>query len=302
MDHAQPRPVRGVYSKEEADETAKQPGGWMMAANQYPLQDKVVIVTGSTQGFGEAMVRRFASEGASVVVTGRRDAVGQKIADEIKAAGGHATFIRCDVANEASVRDLVAGTVKEFGRVDALVNNAMAMDQIGSSERPVAEMSSEGFDKVLKVGLYGVFWACKYTIPEMLKVGGGSIVNISSVAAVAGVASMPAYSACKGAMGALTRQMTTDYGRQGIRVNTMVCGIVLDEGLTAAIKAHPVAGPAMAEAQLGRYGTLDDIAGMASYLISDASGFVTGAELRIDGGWTSTARIPNLVEAVHSKP
>jgi 3-oxoacyl-[acyl-carrier protein] reductase len=269
-----------------------------VAATCGQLEEKVIIVTGSTKGFGEAMVKRFAAEGAAVVVTGRREPEGQKIAAEIQGSGGRALYLRSDVSDEASVRDLVAGTVEEFGRVDGLVNNAMAMDQISSFERPVAEMDSDAFDRILKVGLYGVFWASKYAIPEMVKVGGGSIVNISSVAAVAGVASIPAYSASKGAVGALTRQMATDYGRQGVRVNSMVCGIVLAEGLTSVIEAHPVAGPAMAAAQLTRWGTHDDITALATYLVSDAAGFVTGAEFRIDGGWTSAARVPNLVEVL----
>jgi NAD(P)-dependent dehydrogenase (short-subunit alcohol dehydrogenase family) len=102
----------------------------------------------------------------------------------------------------------------------------------------------------------------------------------------------------QGRDGALTRQMACDYGPKGIRVNTMICGIVLADGLAAAVESHPVAGPLMAEAQLTRYGTLDDIAGMATYLASDESGFVNGAELRIDGGWTSSARFPNLVDLV----
>ncbi|MDT7623036.1 MAG: hypothetical protein QOF99_3937 [Pseudonocardiales bacterium] len=269
-----------------------------MVSQIQRLVGRTTIVTGSTKGFGHAMARRFAAEGANVVLCGRNKAAGRRIEDEIRAGGGRAVFVAVDMSDEESVRDLVSSAAAEFGRVDVLVNNAMAMDHIGSSERPVAEMDSEGFDKILKVGVYGVFWASKYAIPEMLKVGGGSIVNISSLAAVAGVPSMPGYSTCKGAMGALTRQMACDYGPKGIRVNTMICGIVLADGLAAAVESHPVAGPLMAEAQLTRYGTLDDIAGMATYLASDESGFVNGAELRIDGGWTSSARFPNLVDLV----
>lgn len=170
----------------------------------------------------------------------------------------------------------------------------MGTDLLGS-ERPVADMDAAEFDKILKVGLYGVFYASKYAVGHLIKAGGGSIVNLSSVAAVAGVASMPA---CKAAVGALTRQMTTDYGRQGVRVNTMICGLILGAGLATMVRQYPIAGPAMAEAQVTRYGRHDDIAGLATYLVSDESEFVTGTEIRVDGGWTSTARIPNLVELV----
>ncbi|HEY1967273.1 MAG TPA: SDR family oxidoreductase [Pseudonocardia sp.] len=269
-----------------------------MISQNGRLAGKAIIVTGSTKGFGAAMVKRFAVEGANVVITGRNEARGREIEQEIQAEGHSAVFLPTDMSEEDSVRAMCAGTVAEFGRIDGLVNNAMAMDQIGSDERAVADMDSAGFDKILKVGIYGVFWACKYAIPEMLKVGGGSIVNISSIAAVAGVPKMPGYSACKGAMGALTRQMAVDYGSAGIRVNTMVSGFVLSSELAAAVDAHPQAGPLMQEAQLTRWGHLDDISAMATYLLSDESGFVTGAEMRIDGGWSSTARIPNLVDMV----
>ena len=267
-------------------------------ATSNALLDKTVLVTGSTKGFGAAMARRFAIEGANVVITGRSEVEGQAIQDEIRGGGGSARFIRADITDESSVRDLVAGTVAEFGRLDGLVNNAMAMDQVGANERPIVDMDAAGFDKIVQVGLYGLFYATKYGIAAMLHTGGGSVVNISSLAAVAGVPSLPAYSACKGAMGSLTRQVAVDYGSQGIRVNTMVCGIVLADGLAAAVANHPVAGAKMAEAQLTRYGTLDDIADLATFLVSDRSGFVNGAELRIDGGWTATARFPNMVDLV----
>jgi NAD(P)-dependent dehydrogenase (short-subunit alcohol dehydrogenase family) len=264
------------------------------------LHGKTVLVTGSTKGFGAAMARRFAAEGANVVITGRGSEAGLALEAAIRADGGRATFVRADITDEAAVRDLVAAAVSTYGRLDGLVNNAMAMDEVGSSERPIVELETAGFEKIVKVGLYGLFWATKYGIAAMLENGGGSVVNISSLAAVAGVPSLPAYSACKGAMGALTRQVAVDYGHQGIRVNTMVCGIVFAEGLAAAVSAHPVAGAKIAEAQLTRYGTLDDISDMATFLVSDKSGFVNGAELRIDGGWTATARFPNMVDLVLS--
>lgn len=269
-----------------------------MSSPSGRLAGKTAIVTGSTKGFGEGIAKRLGAEGANVTITGRSEPEGRQVAEDIRSAGGRAIFIRSDASQESSVEDLVAATVAEFGQLDALVNNAMAMDQIGLSERPVAEMDTEGFDRILKVGIYGTFWACKYALPEMVKAGGGSIVNISSLAAIAGVPSMPAYATCKGAIGALARQMAVDYGPKGVRVNTMICGIVLAAGLAEAIEAHPVAGPLVAEAQLTRYGTHEDIAAMAAYLVSDESGFVNGSELRIDGGWMSTARFPNLVDMV----
>jgi NAD(P)-dependent dehydrogenase (short-subunit alcohol dehydrogenase family) len=262
------------------------------------LSDKVTLVTGSTKGFGAAIARRFAAEGAGVIITGRNEHDGNQLEAEITSDGGVATYIQADLTDEDSVRDLFARAAERYGRLDGLVNNAMAMDQVGTSERPLADMDTDGLKRIIGVGIYGLFWACKYAIPELLDAGGGTIVNISSLAAVAGIPSLPAYTMCKGAMGALTRQLATDYGPQGIRVNTMVCGMVLADGLAEAVANHPVAGAKMAEGQLTRYGNLDDIAGLATYLVSDESGFINGAELRVDGGWTSTARFPNLVELV----
>ena len=265
-----------------------------MAETPDRLHGKTVLVTGSTKGFGAAMARRFATEGASVVLTGRSAEQGRAVEQEIAEAGGRARFIQADLSEEAGARELL----EQSGPLDGLVNNAMAMDHVGAGEKPIADMQTEGFERIVRVGIYGLFWTCKYAVPRLLEAGGGSIVNVSSLAAVAGIRSLPAYSMCKGAMGALTRQLATDYGAKGIRVNTMICGLVLAEQFAADVAAHPVAGPKVAEAQLTRYGRLDDIASMATFLISDESGFVNGAELRIDGGWTSSAQFPRLGEIV----
>jgi NAD(P)-dependent dehydrogenase (short-subunit alcohol dehydrogenase family) len=151
---------------------------------------------------------------------------------------------------------------------------------------------------MIRVGIYGVVFACKYALREMVKSGRGSIINVSSIAAVGGVPHMPGYTASKGAVQALTRQMATDYGPQGIRINTLVSGFVFSSELAAAVDAHPVAGPLMREGQLTRWGTLEDVSGFATFLASDESEFINGAELRMDGGWSATARIPNLAEMV----
>lgn len=270
-----------------------------MAEHRERLHGKTVLVTGSTKGFGAAMARRFALEGAHVVLTGRSETQGSRLERDITREGHHATFVRADLTDETSVRHLVDTAVQRCGRLDALVNNAAAMDQVADSEQPIADMDTAGFERIIDVGIRGLFWSCKYAVAKLVESGGGSIVNVSSLAAVAGIPALPAYSMCKGAMGALTRQMATDYGHQGVRVNTMICGIILDPVLAADVAADPTAGPRIATAQLTRYGRLDDVAAMAGYLISDESTFVTGAEFRIDGGWTSTAQFPRLSAIVH---
>jgi NAD(P)-dependent dehydrogenase (short-subunit alcohol dehydrogenase family) len=262
------------------------------------LAGKVVVVTGSTKGLGAAMARRFAAEGAAVVVSGRSAEHGREVESDIGAAGGRARYLRCDASDEDSVRELIAGAVDAFGTIDGLVNNAMPMDEMGAAERGVAEIDSDAFDRILRVGLYGSVWACKYAIPVMVRGGGGSIINITSIAAVAGIPKLPGYTACKGAMSALTRQMAVDYGPAKIRVNSMLPGILLSTELATAVEGHPVAGPLVRDGQLTRWGEYDDISTMGAYLLSDESGFITGCEMRIDGGWTANAHIPDLVGMV----
>jgi NAD(P)-dependent dehydrogenase (short-subunit alcohol dehydrogenase family) len=262
------------------------------------LTGKVVVVTGSTRGLGAAMAKRFAAEGAAVVVSGRNAERGRAVEREIRDEGGEARYIRCDASDEVAVRELVSVTVEVFGAITGLVNNAMPMDDMGSTERGVAEIDSDAFDGILKVGLYGSVWACKYAIPVMARAGGGSIINITSIAAVGGIPKMPGYTACKGAMAALTRQMAVDYGPDKIRVNSMLPGFLLSTELAAAVEAHPVAGAQVRDGQLTRWGEYDDISSMGAYLLSDESGFMTGCELRIDGGWTANAHIPDLVGMV----
>lgn len=262
------------------------------------LTGKVVVVTGSTKGLGAAMSRRFAAEGAQVVISGRNEEHGQAVERGIRDDGGQAHYIPCDASREDAVRRLMSGTVERFGRIDGLVNNAMPMDDMGSAERAVADIDSDAFDGILKVGLYGSVWACKYAIPVMVRGGGGSIINITSIAAVAGIPNMPGYTACKGAMAALTRQMAVDYGSRGVRVNSMLPGFLLSTELATAVEGHAVAGPLVRDGQLTRWGEYDDISNMAAYLLSGESGFITGCEMRIDGGWTANAHIPDLVGMV----
>jgi NAD(P)-dependent dehydrogenase (short-subunit alcohol dehydrogenase family) len=162
------------------------------------LQGKTAIITGSTRGFGSAIVRRFAQEGANVVITGQSEADGKAVAADVTAGGGAAIFVAAHIGDEDAVEGLVARTVAEFGGVDVLVNNAMAMDHIGDSEGPIADLDTAGFERMIRVGIYGVVFACKYALREMVKSGRGSIINVSSIAAVGGVPHMPGYTAARG--------------------------------------------------------------------------------------------------------
>lgn len=249
------------------------------------LQNKVAVITGSTGGIGADMAYRYAEEGAKVIVSGRNVERGTEVARKITASGGQAHFVPADVGKEADVERLMAESVSAFGGLNILVNNAAPTALIAAaSDKLTADHSTAEFDAIVKVTLYGTFWCCKYAIPHLLKAGGGSIINISSIASIRGLACVPSYSASKGGMNALTRQIATDYSRRGIRANTIIVGVIIHE-LTAGM----IATPALKEAVYGlhltpRAGECADVTNIAIYLGSDESSFMTAGEILIDGG------------------
>ena len=256
------------------------------------LNQKVAIVTGSTRGVGAEIARRYAREGARVVVTGRTSQRGQAVVEEIRAGGGEAVFTPSDLTSEDSVRELVEATVAAYGRVDILVNNAAATEMIPVGAKPVGELSTEEFEAGLRVAVYGTFWCAKYAIPRMVETGGGSVVNISSMTATRGFPCTPAYAASKGAVNALSRQMAADYGLHGVRVNTIIIGLVITE-----LSAGVAGTPELARGTIGlqfvpRLGECQDVAHLAVYLGSDESTFITASEMTVDGG--STMKGPML--------
>ncbi|MBV9843306.1 MAG: SDR family oxidoreductase [Sphingomonadaceae bacterium] len=260
------------------------------------LEGRVALVTGSTAGCGAAIARRFAAEGAKVVVTGRNEARGRAIAAEIGAAGGIATFLRADISDEAQVDALVAGTVAAFGGLDILVNNASPTELQRGSERvdaPVTRLATADMDSLWRGALYGYFWMCRYGISAMIESGrGGSVVNISSTVSVAGVEGADAYTAAKGAINATTRSMAVEYAPHGIRVNAILLGLIITSDVAERLIADEQAGPLLRVRHLTRFGRPEDIAGPALFLASDEAAFITGSELRADGGTTINARFP----------
>jgi NAD(P)-dependent dehydrogenase (short-subunit alcohol dehydrogenase family) len=248
------------------------------------LSGKVAFVTGATSGIGATLARRFAAEGAKVVIAARRRELGESLAGQIRAGGAEAAFVHMDQAQESEVNAAIDFTAQRFGALHVLVNNAGPVDLLqGGLDRRVHETTTEGFDRIVKVALYGPFWCCRYALPHMMRAGGGSIVNISSIAAVTGLPMLPAYSAAKGALSALTRQMAVDYGSHGVRVNGIVTGFILHEG-TAGQVDSPEKLAAYRARHLTRLGVPEDIANAALYLASDESQFVTGSHINVDGG------------------
>jgi meso-butanediol dehydrogenase / (S,S)-butanediol dehydrogenase / diacetyl reductase len=256
------------------------------------LEGKVAVVTGSTRGIGEEVVRTFAAEGAGVVVTGRDSDRGAGVAREIEARGGRALYLHADMTDETAVRNLIEQTVTTFGRLDILVNNAAATDLMDVASKPLAECSTEEFDSQMRVCVYGSFWATKYALPHLVAAGGGSIIAMSSQAAVRAFPNVCSYSTAKGALGAMTRQINADYGKHGIRANTIVIGVIIHES-TQAVVATPERRRSMEEIHLTKsLGQVADVAELAVYLASDQSAFLVATEIVLDGGLITRGALP----------
>jgi NAD(P)-dependent dehydrogenase (short-subunit alcohol dehydrogenase family) len=263
------------------------------------MAGKVAIVTGSTRGIGRATALRFAEEGAQVIVTGRTDGAGREAEQEIRAAGGEATFVRTDLANERDVIAMVDAAVERYGKVTTLVNNAAPTELMGPGrlDRRVTELENDAWDSIMLVALKAVVWACKYTIPRMADAGGGAIVNISSAASLLGTPGLDTYTAAKGALNTLTRSMAVEYAADGIRSNCILSGMVLTSEGAFKMMEDPVIGGATKAMHLTRLGLPIDIANAALFLASDESAFVTGAVIPVDGGVTARMPVPDISAA-----
>jgi NAD(P)-dependent dehydrogenase (short-subunit alcohol dehydrogenase family) len=263
------------------------------------MAGKVAIVTGSTRGIGRGTAIRFAQEGASVIVTGRTTDAGAAVEAEIRDAGGEATFVPTDLANEDDVIAMVRAAVDRYGSLTTLVNNAAPTELMGPgrSDRRVTELENDAWDSIMLVALKAVVWACKYAIPEMAKAGGGAIVNISSAASILGTPGLDTYTAAKGALNTLTRSIAVEYAPDNVRSNCIVAGMVLTSEGAFQMMEDPVIGGATRAMHLTRLGLPEDIANAALYLASDEAAFVTGAILPVDGGVTARMPVPDLSAA-----
>ena len=246
------------------------------------IQGKVAVITGAASGMGRAAAIRFAKEGASIVLTDLNSQGGETAVAECAAAGGRAVFQRTDVTSEPDIKAAVARAVKEFGRIDIMFNNAGIAGAVG----PIEKVESEAWDRTMATLLRAVYLGMKYSIPEMRKVGGGSIISTASVAGLRGVGYLAAYSAAKAAVVNLTQAVAIEVGHDKIRVNCICPGGVntplIHRGRPGAEEG---AEQRMAKMQpIPRAGKPDDIANMALFLASDESAWISGTAMVVDGG------------------
>ncbi|WP_020666022.1 SDR family NAD(P)-dependent oxidoreductase [Amycolatopsis nigrescens] len=244
-----------------------------------PLTGRVAIVTGASRDIGAATAKAFGQAGATVVLAARGEQQLAAVTEEITAAGGRALAVPTDVADPASVRRLVEQTLGAYGRLDAAVNNAAAARH---RPTPLAELSIEEYDEAVAVNLRGVFLSMKYEIPAMLDSGGGAIVNMSSTGGLEAVAGIAGYVSTKFGVVGLTRTAALDYAGAGVRVNALAPGPIFTAALRQAgeqAREHVAHGLPMR-----RIGSPEEVAAAAVWLCSEASSFVTGVTLPVDGG------------------
>ena len=245
---------------------------------------KVVLVTGGNSGMGRATAERVASEGAAVVLGARRKDVGDEVVAGIRAGGGHAVFVPTDVTVEADVARLVDTAVREFGRLDAVFNNAGGASSFG----PVQDLDEAGWRADLDLNLTSVFLGLKHQVPALLANGGGSIVNNASNLGVVGMATASPYVAAKHGLVGLTRAVALELAQSGVRVNALVTGGVDTPMFRASMGASPEGAAHIAGLHpVNRVAQPEEIASFVAYLLSGESTFITGAALAIDGGWTA---------------
>ena len=248
------------------------------------LKGKVAIVTGAGSGIGRASALLFAAEGASVLCVDWHEGDAKETAYEIERHDGMGVYHRADVSDPSDVQAMIAAAVDEFGGLDVIFNNA----GIEGEQAPTADCTIENFDRTIAVNLRGVFLGMKYGIPELVKRGGGSIVNTASIAGIVGFPNIPAYCASKGGVVQLTKTTALEYAKQNIRVNAICPGVIWTPMVDRFTQGTEEGRQQMAAMEpVGRMGTADEVARFALFLASDESSFCTGGVYTVDGGMTA---------------
>jgi NAD(P)-dependent dehydrogenase (short-subunit alcohol dehydrogenase family) len=245
------------------------------------VSGKVALITGGGSGIGRATAIVFGREGAKVVVADYNRAGGEETVRMIKNAGGEASFIEANVQVEA----MVAKTIETYGRLDCAFNNAGIEGEMGGN---LAECSEENWGRIIAINLTGVFLCMKYEIPQMLKHGGGSIVNTASAAGLIGLPGGTAYVASKHGVAGLTKSAALEYAKSGIRINAVCPGFIRTAMVERVIDGGSISEDAMVAAEpIGRIGKPEEIANVVLFLCSDDASFVTGLPMPVDGGYVA---------------
>jgi NAD(P)-dependent dehydrogenase (short-subunit alcohol dehydrogenase family) len=248
------------------------------------LTEKVALVTGAGSGIGRAVAQRLAAAGAKVVVADFNEEAGARTSAELKMSGAEAASRRTDVSNSDEVQELIAFTVRTFGRLDCAVNNAGIQGELAST----ADCSEENWDRIVDTNLKGVFLCMKYELREMLRRGGGAIVNIASNFGVVGSPQMPAYSASKHGVVGLTKTAAIEVAARGVRVNAVCPGPTLTPLAEAVIRDTPgIIDAINSRLPIGRMASPEEIARAVAWLCSDEATFVVGGIFPVDGGYVA---------------
>ena len=244
------------------------------------LENKVAIVTGASSGIGKAVAEIYAKAGAKVVASDVNEEKGNEVVSEIKKNGGEAMFIKCDSSSSASNKELVEATIKRYGRLDIACNNA----GIGGKQALTGDYSIEDWDKVIGINLSGVFYGMRYQIPEMLKAGGGIIVNMSSILGKTSTKMMSAYVASKHGVIGLTKAAALEYADQNIRINSVGPAYIKTPLLEKTLEKEQIDGLKDLH-PIGRLGESSEVAELVLWLTSSKASFVTGSYYAVDGGY-----------------
>jgi NAD(P)-dependent dehydrogenase (short-subunit alcohol dehydrogenase family) len=248
------------------------------------LSGRVVIVTGAASGIGKASAGLFAAEGASVVAADWDERGGEEAVAGIRAGGGEASFVKADVSSADDVQRMVQTAVERYARLDVLFNNA----GVEGEQASTADCTLENWDRVIAINLKGAFLGMKYAIPQMLKSGGGVIINNASVAGIVGFQGIPAYCASKGGIIQLTKAAALEYAKQNIRVNVICPGVISTPMVDRFVGQSEEARKALEALEpVGHFGQPEDVARLALFLASDDSAFCTGASFIVDGGFVA---------------
>ena len=251
----------------------------------FSLKGQVALITGSTKGIGKSIAEEMANVGAKVVISSRKADACEAVAAGIRKAGGQAIVIPCNISRKEEVEALVQGAVKEWGRIDTLVCNAAVNPYFG----PLAGISDDAFDKIMSSNIKSNLWLCNFALPSMAEKGGGSVVIVSSVGGLRGSAQLGAYGISKAADMQLTRSLAVEWSPRNVRVNCVAPGLVKTDFARALWEDEERLKRRTAGTPLRRIGEPDEIAGAVAYLASDASTFMTGQTIVIDGGVTTAS-------------